>query len=188
MKIISDYSVLFNQSLEFVVVDLETTGLNKNNDRIIEIGAIKYRDGEVIDRMATLIDPGVPVPPAASAVNGIRTSMLKGKPSDKDIIKEFLTFSQGAVIVAHNASFDVGFINSGLMRMEMLPLENIIVDTVRMARKAFPGRKKYSQVHIAAELGIEVKNAHRAEDDARVCLELFTKCLNELKKRGEVPC
>lgn len=180
MKIISNYKELYDNNSTLVVFDLETTGLNSNNDRIIEIGAVRIENGSVVKKISTLVYPGIPVPYYATKVNGITTEMLEGKPRDIDVVMEFYSMIEGAYLVAHNISFDVGFINSYLLRMGFDKVENPLIDTVRLARKAFPGRKKYSLGMIAKDLGIDVRDAHRAEDDTRVCYELYKKSIKEL--------
>ncbi|QEN06228.1 3'-5' exonuclease [Thiospirochaeta perfilievii] len=181
MLILNNYKELYNTKKEIVVFDLETTGLNPKSERIIEIGALKIRDNEIVDRLSMLVNPGIPVPFYSTKVNGITTDMLIGCISDIEGVKQFIEFSKNCIIVAHNISFDIGFINSYLERANTPILENMLVDTVRLARKAFPGEKKYSLGIIASRLNIDVLNAHRAEDDARVCYELYTMCINKLK-------
>jgi DNA polymerase III epsilon subunit family exonuclease len=181
MRIIDNYTELYNIEKPMIVFDLETTGLNPQNERIIEIGAYKIVNGEVVDKISTLVNPGIPVPYYASKVNGITTDMLEGQISDLEGVELFLDMAKDCYIVAHNVSFDVGFINSYLIRMGRDVLTNKLVDTVKLARKAFPGRKKYSLGIIAHDLGIQVLDAHRAEDDTRVCFELYKKSIEQLK-------
>ncbi len=180
MRIINSYKELYKGTEPLVIFDLETTGLNFNKDRIIEIGALRVENGVVTKRISTLVNPGISVPFYATKVNGITTEMLQGSKSDIDGVKEFIDITQDAFIVAHNVSFDMGFINSYLVRMGLEPLDNFLIDTVRLARKAFPGRKKYSLGIIANDLGIEVLDSHRAEDDTRVCYELYQKSIDQL--------
>lgn len=182
MKIIGNYKELYSGTTPLVVFDLETTGLNSINDRIIEIGALRIENNIVVDKISILVNPGIEVPYYATKVNGITTKMLQDCISDVSGVKQFLKIIEGAYIIAHNVSFDVGFINAYLNRMDLKPLDNFLVDTVRLARKAFPGRKKYSLGQIARELGIEVLDSHRAEDDTRVCFELYKKSIDQLKK------
>lgn len=180
MKIIGNYKELYDNNKPLVVFDLETTGLNTEKDRIIEIGALRIENGIVVKKISTLLNPGIPVPYYATKVNGITTDMLQSQPNDIDGVKEFCDMLDDSYIIAHNISFDIGFINSYLSRMGRDTIKNNLVDTVRLARKAFPGRKKYSLGEIAKNLGIDVFDAHRAEDDTRVCYELYKKSINEL--------
>lgn len=186
MNIIKNYKELYNWETPIVVFDLETTGLNPNKERIIEIGALRIENGVIVNSLSLLVNPGIEVPFYATKVNGITTEMLQDKISDIDGVKLFLKMIEGAVIVAHNVTFDVGFINTYLSRMNLGLLQNKLVDTVGLSRKAFPGGKKYSLGIIAERLGIEVLNAHRAEDDARVCFELYRRSIEELKSMERI--
>lgn len=181
MKIISSYNELYNTDKSLVIFDLETTGLNSENDRIIEIGALKVRNGIIEDSLGILVNPGIKIPYYATKVNGITDQMVKDQISDNHGVKQLLDMiDNDSYIVAHNVKFDMGFVNAYLKRNGKNPLTNSLVDTVRLARKAFPGKSKYSLGIIAKELGIEVKDAHRAEDDTRVCFELYKKSINKL--------
>ncbi|HCM26291.1 MAG: hypothetical protein A2Z99_00885 [Treponema sp. GWB1_62_6] len=210
-------------ALDFVAFDLETTGLDCRKERIVEIGAVRFDRRGPIGRFSVLIDPGVPMPADASRINGITDEMLKGKPSLDEVLGDFLRFARDAVLVAHNATFDCGFVDAALAeRFErsrkrrsedaaqgslldaaapegaesgpkatawtppFAALPHRIVDTKNYAKEAFPGRWKYALQELARYLGIEAKDAHRAEDDARVCMELFIKCA-EKSSGKEVP-
>jgi DNA polymerase-3 subunit epsilon len=169
----------FKRGAVFVSFDVETTGLSPARDRIAEIGAVKFNTGGVIDNFATLVDPGIPMPDAAAKVNNITDSMLKGQPFVEDVMPQFLEFIEGAIIVAHNAPFDCGFINESLARLyksHLVPfrfLPNKITDTLVMSRSLLPGRKHYNLQALAAGFEIRAENAHRAADDARLCMEIF---------------
>jgi len=185
MKERQDYESLQNPDLVFVAFDLETTGLSPQLDRIVEIGAVKFVDGKETARYGLLINPEMPMPPGAAAVNGITDDMLQGKPAIRDVLPEFLAFIEGCVLVAHNASFDLGFVNSAMGRLGKGRLSNDFVDTRVMAQRAFPGRPNYKLQTLALDLGVRSLDAHRAEDDARVCLELFQACLKQLNPGGQ---
>lgn len=185
MKELTAYESLQNPDLVFVAFDLETTGLSPQLDRIVEIGAVKYIDGKETARYGVLVNPGVPMPPGASAVNLITDEMLAGKPPITEVLPEFLKFIHGAVLVAHNATFDLGFIRSAMARQGLGQLPNDYVDTRVMAQKAFPGRPNYKLQSLALDLGIKALEAHRAVDDSRVCLELFEACLKQLNPGGQ---
>ena len=158
----------------FAAFDLETTGLDPKNHRIVEIGAIKFDCRGIIANFSTLINPGIPMPPEAATVNGITDAMLSGKPDIKDVLPDFLSFVKNTIIMAHNAPFDSGFINENLVRELIQPvLTNITIDTIELAKKKMPGLKSYSLQKLAPELGLEAINAHRARDDARLCMEIF---------------
>jgi DNA polymerase III epsilon subunit family exonuclease len=181
MELIHDLTFLKTEDPNFVVFDLETTGLNNRKDRIIEIGAIRYSHGEITGRMDCLINPEIKIPSIASSIHGIYDKDVKDKPSINQVLPEFLKIIENSVLVAHNASFDVGFIKKALGR-EGIEIPKIkVLDTIRLSKKVWPGRKSYSQKNLAAFLSIDVRNAHRAEDDCRVCLEILKKGLQKLK-------
>lgn len=185
MKERQDYESLQNPDLVFVAFDLETTGLSPQLDLIVEIGAVKYIDGREVAKYGVLVNPGRPMPPGASAVNGITDDMLADKPAITEVLPEFLAFIKDAVLVAHNATFDLGFIRSAMARQGLGQLPNDFVDTRIMAQKAFPGRPNYKLQSMAVDLGVKALEAHRAEDDARVCLEVFLACLKQLNPGGQ---
>ena len=167
----------------FVSFDLETTGLEPRQDKIVEIGAVKFDRKGIIARFATLINPGIPMPPEAGRVNGISDEMLRGKPSIDKALPDFLYFTNGAIIIAHNAPFDCGFINASLAQFhrdgssEFPSLPNPAADTLVFSREVFPALRSHSLQNLAAELGIPARDAHRAEDDARLCMEIFLRCV-----------
>jgi DNA polymerase-3 subunit epsilon len=169
----------------FIAFDLETTGLDPAQDEIAEIGAVKFDRRGLIGHFSTLINPGIPMPPEAGRVNGITDRMLAGKPSLDEVLPDFLRFIGEGILVAHNAPFDCGFINAGLQwrfdrgTAPFPQLPNPVVDTLIYARKRFPGQPNYKLGSLAAFLGIESGDAHRAEDDARVCMEIFIRCYEE---------
>lgn len=183
MEIISNYKELFNINQSLVFLDLETTGLNPVNDKIIEIGAIKVENNKVIGKISELLNPGCKIPFYATRVNGITDNMVKDMRPSLDGVNDFIELlDKDSIIVAHNVKFDIGFINNYLMESGREVLKNRMVDTVRLSRKAFPGKKKYSLGMVAGYLDIEVKSAHRAYDDTRVCYEIYEKCIQELIK------
>ncbi len=184
MILIYDFNTLLEETGDYVVFDLETTGLSNRTDRIVEIGAIKYSNGKVTDTFAHLVNPGMAIPSRASEIHGIYDKDVAGKPLIDDLLPQFLDFIEGSVLVAHNASFDVGFVKKALGRAGFAVPEKRVVDTIRLSKKAWPGRTSYSQANLASFLSIEVKNAHRAEDDCRVCLEILNKALNKLRTGG----
>ena len=162
----------FNEGAIFVALDLETTGLDPKLDRIVEIGAVKFDKRGIIARFSTLINPGIPMPPGAEKVNHISDEMLRSKPALDEVLPDFLCFVQNAVLAAHNAPFDFSFLDEKLKKR----LPNPILDTLVLSRDCFPGLKSYSLQNIAANFNISAFDAHRAEDDARLCMEIFLRC------------
>lgn len=169
--------------LTFTAFDTETTGLDPRTCRVVELGGVRFDARGVSSRFNALINPGTPMPSEASRVNGITDAMLAGKPDMREVLPDFLAFARGTVLVAHNAPFDISFMNEELSRMGQGALEHRVVDTRILAREAFPGLPKYALQDLATRLGIEAKEAHRAEDDARVCMELFLRCVAALRER-----
>jgi DNA polymerase III subunit epsilon len=172
---------IFRPGASYLALDFETTGLYPAMHRVIEIGAVRFRlDADrraaVEGRLACLVDPGVPVPEDARAVHGISDADLAGAPAFGEIAAGLLAFAGGSIIVAHNASFDLSFLDAELARLGRGRPEAESADTVGLARRAFPGRRSYRLGAIAAELGIEAGAAHRALDDAATCMALFARC------------
>lgn len=170
----------------FTAFDTETTGLEPRSCRIVEIGGIRFDARGVSARFNTLIDPGVRMPPEVTRINGITDEMLAGQPRHDIAMADFLRFAGNAVLVAHNAPFDVGFVNEELARLGKPALKNRVIDTRLFARDMFPGLPNYKLQDLAARFGIKAIDAHRAEDDARVCMELFMVCLAELRDKLHV--
>ncbi|MCR4823710.1 MAG: 3'-5' exonuclease [Treponema sp.] len=161
----------------FTALDTETTGLKPTEERIIEIGAVKFnKDGE-ISRFSSLVNPRILIPPFCQELTGITNKMVFGQKEFSELAGELLEFLGDSVIVAHNAQFDLRFINAELERCGREILQNKAVDTLRFSRWAFPENEHWSLQHLAKQFNIEVKSAHRAEDDARVCMEVFFKCI-----------
>jgi len=161
----------------FCALDTETTGLKPAEEKIIEIGAVKFNSSGVIGHFSTLVNPGILIPPFCQELTGITNKMVFNQKNFKEIVGDFLEFLGDSIIIAHNAQFDIRFLNAELERLEMEPLGNRAIDTLRFSRWAFPENEHWTLQFLASQFGIEVKNAHRAEDDARVCMEVFFKCI-----------
>lgn len=167
----------------FCAFDTETTGLDAESGRVIELGAVKFsRDGE-IGTFRTLLDPLMPIPPEATRVNHITDGMVRGMPSERDVMPQFVEFSRDAVLVAHNAQFDLRFVNAALLRLGLGPLQNRAVDTLRLSRAAFPDAGRWRLGALAARLSIDAGNAHRALDDALVCMKVFLSAAERLRPK-----
>ena len=173
----------------FIAFDLETTGINANKDKIIEMSAIKFKDFIPCEAFSTLVNPQMHIPASASKVNHIYDKDVSDAPIESLCMKDFCEFigseclNGEVALVAHNASFDAKFLSLALNRCN---IENSIVylDTLRFARKAGLGLENYKLGTLSTHFGIEQHSAHRAEDDARVCGELFVKLL-ELRKANK---
>ena len=164
----------------FVVVDIETTGFSAAHHKITEIGAVKIEDGKITDEFHQLIDPGVPVPWRITEITGITSDMLEGKPTIEETLPLFLEFCSDCAIVAHNASFDMGFIRANAWA-QGLDCDFEILDTLSIARRLFPSLENHKLNTVANHLDIELLNHHRAADDARATAHIFLRCC-ELSK------
>ena len=172
----------YSEGKIFVAFDLETTGLDFRQDKIVEIGAVKFDNKGPIAGFSTLINPGIPMPAEAGRVNKITDEMLKGKPTMDEVFPDFLFFIHNTVLAAHNAPFDCGFINEKLKNSPASPfptLPNPVIDTLVFSRERFPGKRSYSLSNLAAEINIPVQNAHRGENDARLCMEILILCMGK---------
>lgn len=170
----------------FVVVDLETTGGTPADCAITEIGAVKVRGGEVLGEFQTLVDPGGPVPPYIQVLTGITTSMLVGAPRIEEVLPSFLEFARDAVLVAHNAGFDIGFLKAAAASTGHPWPGNRVLDTVRLARRAVlrdeaPNHKLST---LAALFHATVTPNHRALSDARATVDVLHALLGRLAPLG----
>jgi DNA polymerase III epsilon subunit family exonuclease len=171
----------------FTAIDFETTGLYPATDRIVEFGAVRFRGGEVIAEFDQLANPGVPIGTAAGDVSGIRDADVADAPGVAEVLPRFVDFIGESVIVAHNAPFDLGFLQAALADRGLPPVGNLIIDTQVLAIKAFPRRRSYGLQNLAAELGLPPNRAHRAKDDAVMCMRLFRACVASLSFMGDLP-
>jgi DNA polymerase-3 subunit epsilon len=172
--------------VEFVVLDLETTGGSPANDRITEVGAVKIRGGEVLGTLHTLVNPEVSIPPLISALTGITDGMVADAEPIEVVLPCLLEFLGGAVLVAHNASFDRRFVQANLERHGYQRLANRVVCTARLARKLLP-RDEVPNVRLAtlaAYLGATVAPCHRALTDARATVDVFHGLLERAGSYG----
>ena len=179
-----DWLAAVYDTAAFIAFDTETTGLDPAAGRIVEIGAVKFDRRGIAARYNVLINPEMPMPEEAGKVNGITDEMLKDKPLIAAVFPDFFDFIGTGVLVAHNAPFDINYINAELKRIGKSPLGNKVVDTRIFAKEVFPGLSSYALQDLAVQFGITALEAHRAEDDARVCMELFEKILSRFLKNN----
>ena len=173
-----------NQSLDgtFVVFDLETTGFSPIHNRIIEIGAVKVENGAITEKFSTFVNPEVPIPYKIEELTSINDNMVLDAPVIEKILPEFLKFCEDAVLVAHNASFDVSFIEANCERMG-ISSDFTVMDTVSLARFLLPQLNRYKLDTVAKALNVSLENHHRAVDDAGCTAEIFVKFVQMLKER-----
>lgn len=155
--------------LPLAVIDVETTGLDFESDRIIEIGIIRFEHGEVIETYGELIDPGCEIPEEVTKITGIKPEDVEGKPSFADLADEIHARLQGVGIVAYNLSFDRGFVAAELERCGLAwPEEAPTLDPLIFARQFFKNSPRKNLGAISKKLGIPLEEAHRATHDATV--------------------
>jgi len=160
---------------DIVAFDLETTGLSVSDDSIIEIGAVKMRDGEVIDEYGVLVNPGFVIPDEVTRITGIEQADIRHAPTLAQVLPDFIQFVGNAPVIAHNAAFDVGFMNRfGALK------DNFSIDTVSLSSILLPTMPRYSLGSLTAHLGISLENAHRALDDARATGFLYWRLWEKL--------
>ncbi len=168
---------------EYCVLDIETTGLSFRTEKITELGAVIYKNGEVIDEFECFVNPEKPIPQEVVEVTHITDEMVKDSETIETILPKFLEFIGDRIIVAHNADFDVGFIKYNAEKLG-IKLENTYIDTLRLAKDLFPDYKKYKLGIIADKLGIKVDVAHRALDDVITLVKVFKVMIDMLKEQG----
>ncbi len=168
---------------EMVVFDIETTGLSNRTCKIIEIGAVKIKGGEIIDRMDIFVDPECPIPEEITNLTSITDEMVAGAPKEKEAVEAFLSFANGAMLIAHNANFDVGFIRVAAER-HSIPFENTFLDTVGLSKYVNPELKNHKLDTIVNHYKIGDFHHHRASDDAEVLARIFIIMLERLKSEG----
>lgn len=173
--------------MKFIAFDIETTGTVPGADQIVEIGAVRFINNVPEAVFATLIDPKRSIPPGASAVNGIYDEMVKGKPSIEDILPSFAEFCGEDPIVAHNAPFDAQFLTSDIKKFEVPAPRGVILDTLPIARKVFPGLPNYKLGTLVQHLKIPTTDFHRAEEDATYCGFLFVELVKRISVNGRLP-
>ena len=168
---------------EIVCFDIETTGLNKKYEVIIEIGAVVLKDGEITDTFNTFVSPGRLLSPEIIRLTGITDEMLEGAPSQKEALEAFLAFAGDRPLAAHNADFDMGFISAGC-RKYGLPFHNASVDSLILAQNLLPDLGKYKLDIVAEHLKLPAFNHHRASDDAATVAYMLPPFFQMMEKMG----
>lgn len=167
----------------YVVFDIETTGLSKEKEMITEIGAVKVADGKIIDRFSTFVNPQRPISAEITKLTGITDDMVKDAPTIENVLPEFLKFCEDTVLVAHNASFDTGFIRIAAERAGLGELHHTIVDTLELSRALLPELNKHKLDIVCEHLGVTLNGHHRAVNDAEATAEVFIKFLDMLAEK-----
>lgn len=170
---------------EYVVFDIETTGFSPVNDKIIEIGAVKVKNGEIVDNFSCFVDPERRLPYKIIELTSITDDMLVGQEKIDTILPKFMEFIGDSVLVAHNAGFDTGFIKKNCRDLG-LECNNTILDTVPLARFMLPELKRVKLNLVCKALGISLENHHRAVDDAKATADVFLKFVTMLKEDKDI--
>ena len=168
----------------YTVVDTETTGLDPQKNRLIEIAAIRIRGGKETARFETLIKPGRKLSKKITEITGITDEDLRDAPMPQDALQQFMDFLQDDIIVAHNANFDVNFIYDSLQRCALPPLKNNFVDTLRLAKFVLPCMEDYKLSSLANYYQIPQPVAHRALADCETTAQLLQKLEEDIKARS----
>ncbi|MFN6962446.1 MAG: PolC-type DNA polymerase III [Pyrinomonadaceae bacterium] len=170
---------------DFVVFDLETTGAKAPPCRVTEIGAYKVRGGRIVDEFHTLINPEMPIPPFIAALTGISNQMVRYAPKFAEVGPQFMEFIGDAVLVAHNAVFDMRFLNHEISRIyDEYRVANPCLCTVQLSRKLLPEIANHKLKTVAEHYNVRLDNHHRAKDDARATAEIFLNLIDLLDGYG----
>lgn len=167
---------------EYVVFDIETTGLSPKFNKIIEIGAVRVKDGKICDTYSQFINPEVPIPYSITKLTSITDNMVMEAPTIDVVLPQFLEFVGDAVLVAHNAAFDTGFIKAFARQLGLI-CDNTIMDTMTLAHILIPELGKYTLDRLCKQFNVSLENHHRACDDAAATAEIFVKMLDMIHKK-----
>ncbi|EMT46863.1 PolC-type DNA polymerase III [Anoxybacillus flavithermus] len=168
----------------FVVFDVETTGLSAVYDTIIELAAVKVKNGEIIDRFESFANPHHPLSATTIELTKITDDMLKDAPDVEEVLEKFYHWIEDCVLVAHNATFDIGFLNAGFKKIHRGKVTNPVIDTLELARYLYPELKNHRLNTLCKKFNIELTQHHRAIYDAEATGYLLIHLLKELDEKG----
>ena len=170
----------------FVGVDIETTGLNTQNDEIIEIAAVKWQNGRETDAFTSIIKPPPNVVNHGEHINHITPRMLSSGRPLQAVMQEFVAFVGDGVMVGHNIQcFDLPFIRTALNKCNMQSINNLVVDTLKLVKRYYPNRSRYTLESFVEELKLAQSHTHRALDDTRVCMKLLEHIIDDQSFMGQ---
>lgn len=169
---------------EIISFDVETTGLQPLTERVIELAAARWRDGEVVETFTTFINPGKPIPPESRAIHGITDADVADAPAMAKVLKDFQAFAGDSPLLAHNAGFDIGFMAVECARARIKVRETKVLDTLALARLAYPQSPSHRLDRLATALRLNARESHRALADAITAGRLWIDAKSRL---GEVP-
>jgi DNA polymerase-3 subunit alpha (Gram-positive type) len=173
-----------DEHTEWVVFDTETTGLNAAENTLIEIAAVKMKGREIIAEWTELIDPEVPISAKITELTHITNDMVRGQRKLHEVLPDFREFIGDAILVAHNAEFDLGFLKACAIRSGMASWDNIVLDTLSLARKLYKHEKNYRLGTLAKKFDVDLVNAHRALDDTMALAKIYQYMLKEMAEKG----
>ncbi len=182
-QIVTGDAALPLMETDYVVYDIETTGLSPVKNKIIEFGAVKVSGGKIVDRFSTFVNPEEPIPYEITKLTSITDDDVKSSENINAIMPRFLDFCEGCVWVAHNAEFDVNFVKQKCKELGT-PVEPVYVDTLPLSRVQLPGHGKFTLDAVAKALGVDLGHHHRAVDDAECTAQIFVKMLSQLSAEG----
>jgi DNA polymerase III epsilon subunit family exonuclease len=181
----ADAECLALDAADFVVLDIETTGSGRASGRVMEIGAFRVSRGRIVADFQTLVNPLEPIPEFVSQLTGITDRMVAGSPRFDEIAREMLGFIGDSVLVAHNADFDVRFLNGEIARLyPRRKMWNQSLCTLRLSRRLLPGLDNYRLHTIAEHCRVPLRNRHRAAGDAEATAHIFIRLLELLRDGG----
>lgn len=167
--------------MDFIAIDLETTGTLPYVDRIVELAALRFSGNQVVDHFQTLIHPGIEISAEISKINGITNEMVKTQPPIQDVLESFSKFCGASIMVAHNASFDFQFLRSAIEKHKSVAPLGPVLDTYSLAKKVMPGMNNYKLSTLVQYLKIDHAHLHRAWQDAKCCGHLFYHIMKKLE-------
>ena len=171
---------------DYVVIDVETTGYDPRESEIIELAAARFKDGNILDSFQSLVQPKTPVPKKITKVTGITNDMLRSAPPIEAALPAFMRFVSRTPLVAHNASFDIGFIQR-YASMQGLRIESQVVDTLWMCKECFPDLANHRMETVALHLQVDVDDLHRALPDCIATSAIYQRCVEIFRERLAKP-
>lgn len=184
VKVVMNPSEIALGDAEYVIFDIETTGLSVTSNKIIELAGVKMKEGKEIDRFSTFIDPHERIPYNIQQLTNITDDMVKGAPELEEMLPKFLEFVGDAVLVAHNARFDIGFIQANCKQLGLPEVKNPVLDTLELARLLFPTLKNHRLNTLTDKFKVNLENHHRAIDDSIALGHVLFHLLKEAAERG----
>lgn len=167
--------------MDFIAIDIETTGTLPYRDHIIEVAAVLFKNDRVVSTFEQLVNPKMNIPKEATDINGITNEMVASAPTIGGVLEDFASFCKDFILVAHNATFDFQFLSSAIKRLKTAAPRGPVLDTYSLAKKVMPGMNNYKLSTLAQSLKIKGDKFHRAGQDAVYCGHLFYHLTTKVK-------